>query len=331
MKRFVFFLLFMCVCVCVQAHADQDYFFRDFKSTDLPQKLHLDKKLSQTIQPCAQLNASKHYTSTGVREPDACTKSFKKSATMSYDLALGYLVSKNKQYGLKAIEILNAWAKELQSVDTYQSEDNINFYMPYMNMAYWFVKKAFPSPEYEDFIKRMRQYSQSALNTNHGAWGILFDVSSALALDDHALLQNSANRWQEWVFKAIDENGVIASAITRSDTSDYHGGPTKGIKGIAYTNFALLALTVSGELLFENGYDLWGSEAGKRLSVAYNKTATWILNPETFPYFQPNLIGVHNNAYFIILAKHYSSPSADELLKQGDLHEDGFRLKLRSP
>ncbi len=330
MKRFVLFLSFMCVCVCVQAHANQDYFFRDFKSTDLPKKLHLDKKLSQKIQPCAQLNASKHYTSTGVREPDVCTKSFKKSALMSYDLALGYLVSKNKQYGLKAIEILNAWAKELQSVDTYQSEDNINFYMPYMNMAYWFVKKAFPSPEYEDFIKRMRQYSQSALNTNHGAWGILFDVSSALALDDNALLHNSANRWQEWVFKAIDENGVIASAITRSDTSDYHGGPTKGIKGIAYTNFALLALTISGELLFENGYDLWGSEAGKRLSVAYNKVATWILNPETFPYFQPNLIGVHNNAYFIILAKHYSSPSADELLKQGDLHEDGFRLKLRS-
>ncbi|WRC13939.1 alginate lyase family protein [Helicobacter pylori] len=331
MKRFVLFLSLMGVCVCVQAYAEQDYFFRNFKSTDLPKKLHLDKKLSQTIQPCAQLNASKHYTSTGVREPDICTKSFKKSALMSYDLALGYWVSQNKQYGLKAIEILNAWAKELQSVDTYQSEDNINFYMPYMNMAYWFVKKAFSSPEYEDFVKRMRQYSQSALNTNHGAWGILFDVSSALALDDHALLHNSANRWQEWVFKAIDENGVIASAITRSDTSDYHGGPTKGIKGIAYTNFALLALTISGELLFENGYDLWGSGAGKRLSVAYNKVATWILNPETFPYFQPNLIGVHNNAYFIILAKHYSSPSADELLKQGDLHEDGFRLKLRSP
>ncbi len=330
MKRFVLFLSFMFVCVFVQAHAEQDYFFRDFKSTDLPKKLHLDEKLSQKIQPCVQLNASKHYTSTGVREPDICTKSFKKSALMSYDLALGYWVSQNKQYGLKAIEILNAWAKELQSVDTYQSEDNINFYMPYMNMAYWFVKKAFPSPECEDFIKRMRQYSQSALNTNHGAWGILFDVSSALALDDHALLHNSANRWQDWVFKAIDENGVIASAITRSDTSDYHGGPTKGIKGIAYTNFALLALTISGELLFENGYDLWGSEAGKRLSVAYNKVATWILNPETFPYFQPNLIGVHNNAYFIILAKHYSSPSANELLKQGDLHEDGFRLKLRS-
>ncbi|WQX03247.1 alginate lyase family protein [Helicobacter pylori] len=330
MKRFVLFLSFMFVCVCVQAYAEQDYFFRDFKSTDLPKKLHLDKKLSQKIQPCAQLNASKHYTSTGVREPDICTKSFKKSALMSYDLALGYLVSNNKQYGLKAIEILNAWAKELQSVDTYQSEDNINFYMPYMNMAYWFVKKAFPSPEYEDFIRLMRQYSQSALNTNHGAWGILFDVSSALALDDNALLHNSANRWQDWIFKAIDENGVIASAITRSDTSDYHGGPTKGIKGIAYTNFALLALTISGELLFENGYDLWGSEAGKRLSVAYNKVATWILNPETFPYFQPNLIGVHNNAYFIILAKHYSSPSANELLKQGDLHEDGFRLKLRS-
>ncbi|WQU77077.1 alginate lyase family protein [Helicobacter pylori] len=333
MKRFVLFLSFMfvCVCVCVQAYAKQDYFFKDFKSTDLPKKLHLDKKLSQTIQPCAQLNASKHYTSTGAREPDKCTKSFKKSALMSYDLALGYLVSQNKPYGLKAIEILNAWAKELQSVDTYQSEDNINFYMPYMNMAYWFVKKAFPSPEYEDFIKRMHQYSQSALNTNHGAWGILFDVSSALALDDHALLHNSANRWQDWIFKAIDENGVIANAITRSDTSDYHGGPTKGIKGIAYTNFALLALTISGELLFENGYDLWGSGAGKRLSVAYNKVATWILNPETFPYFQPNLIGVHNNAYFIILAKHYSSPSANELLKQGDLHEDGFRLKLRSP
>ncbi|RVZ33659.1 hypothetical protein EC518_08710, partial [Helicobacter pylori] len=91
MKRFVLFLSFMfvCVCVCVQAYAEQDYFFKDFKSRDLPQKLYLDKKLSQTIQPCTQLNASKHYTSTGVREPDKCTKSFKKSALMSYDLALG--------------------------------------------------------------------------------------------------------------------------------------------------------------------------------------------------------------------------------------------------
>ncbi|WQV87034.1 hypothetical protein KVM76_01500 [Helicobacter pylori] len=40
---------------------------------------------------------------------------------------------------------------------------------------------------------------------------------------------------------------------------------------------------------------------------------------------------IDKTTFFIILAKHYSSPSADELLEQGDLHEDGFRLKLRSP
>ncbi|WP_281769787.1 alginate lyase family protein [Helicobacter ailurogastricus] len=327
MKRFVLLLLF----VCAQAHAQQDYFFKDFKAINLPEKLHLATRLTKEIRPCAHLNAQRHYTPTGVRQPDQCTKSFKKSATMAYDFALGFHVSQNQQYGLRARYILNAWAKTLQSADTHQSQDNVNFYLPYMNMAYVFIKKDFPILEYEKFVKAMLGYSQSHLNTNHGAWGILFDITSALVLGDNALLQKSAKRWQEWIFVAIDSDGVIGNAITRSNTSNYHGGPTKGIKGIAYTNFALLALTISGELLFENGYDLWHSKAGERLAMAYNKVTAWILNPQTFPYFQPNLIGVHNNAYFIILAKHYTNPGADRLIAQGDLHEDGFRLKLRSP
>ncbi|BCD70521.1 hypothetical protein SNTW_11660 [Helicobacter suis] len=225
---------------------------------------------------------------------------------------------------------MQSWAQEPKSADTLQAQDNINFYMPYMNMAYLFIKKELPSPRYEEFVREMLNYSQSNLKTNHGAWGILFDVSFALALGDHALLQRSARRWQEWVLTAIDNNGVIESAISGSDTNNYHGGHTKGIKGIAYSNFALLPISVVAELLFENGIDLWQSQAGHRLAIAYNKIATWILNPQTFPYFQPNLVGVHNNAYFIILARHYNSPSANTLLKQGDLHADGFRLKLRT-
>ncbi|MFC3848392.1 alginate lyase family protein [Helicobacter baculiformis] len=319
----------LCLLLLGCTHAQQGYFFKDFKAINLPQKLHLSSKLSQAPQPCVHLNAQAHYTPTGTREPDPCTKSFKKSALLSYDLALGFLVSKDRQYGSRAREILRAWARELQSADTHQSQDNINFYMPYMSMAYWFIQKELPSPAYENFVRRMLRYSQSNLDTNHGAWGVLFDVSSALVLHDEALLQKSAQRWQEWILTSIDRDGVIKNAITRSDTSNYHGGPTKGIKGIAYSNFALLALTITAELLFENGHDLWHSPAGTRLGVAYDKIAGWILKPQTFPYFQPRLAGVHNNAYFIILAKHYSSPSADRLLAQGNLHEDGFRLKLR--
>ncbi|WP_163564177.1 alginate lyase family protein [Helicobacter suis] len=323
MRKFILFLLLGCI------HAQQG-FFKDFKATNLAQKLNLASKLTENPRPCAHLKAQSHYTATGVREPDECTKEFKKSATLSYDLALGFLVTQNKQYGLKAREFLQSWAQELKSADTLQAQDNINFYMPYMNMAYLYIKKELPSPQYEEFVREMLHYSQSNLNTNHGAWGILFDVSSALTLGDHVLLQRSARRWQEWVLTAIDHNGVIENAITRSDTNNYHGGPTKGIKGIAYSNFALLPISIAAELLFENGINLWQSQAGHRLATAYNKIATWILNPQTFPYFQPNLVGVHNNAYFIILARHYNSPSANILLKQGDLHADGFRLKLRT-
>ncbi|WP_121022368.1 alginate lyase family protein [Helicobacter vulpis] len=327
MTRFILFLILLLGNVCAQ----QDYFFKDFRANNLPQELNLAFKRTQEVHPCAHLNAQAHYTSTGTREPDACTKSFKKSATLAYDLALGFFVSGDQTYGHKAQEILNAWAQQLKSADTLQSQDNINFYLPYMNMAYGFLKKMGPSPVYEDFVKRMLSYSQSNMDTNHGAWGILLDVSTALVLEDHALLDRSAQRWQEWILNAINRHGVIENAISRSNTNNYHGGPKKGIKGIAYSHFALLAITIAGELLFENGHDLWHSLAGNRLELAYQQIANWVLNPESFVYFQPGLVGVHNDAYFVILAKYYHSSSAEILLKQGDLRADGFRLKLRAP
>ncbi|CBY83758.1 putative uncharacterized protein [Helicobacter felis ATCC 49179] len=135
------FALIVCLC---PSPCPARLLFKDFKAINLPEKLHLATRLTKEIRPCAHLNAQRHYTPTGVRQPDQCTKSFKKSATMAYDFALGFHVSKNQQYGLRARYILNAWAKTLQSADTHQSQDNVNFYLPYMNMAYVFIKKISP-------------------------------------------------------------------------------------------------------------------------------------------------------------------------------------------
>ncbi|GMB96099.1 alginate lyase family protein [Helicobacter sp. NHP22-001] len=304
------------------------YFFRDFHSAHLERSTHLHRKLRKEIQTCTQLNTLPHYTPTGERKADPCSAEFKRSATLSYDLALGFLVSEKKEYGERAKEILEKWAQSLEVVGSKEAENLINFYMPYMNMAYLFIRSKFPSPAFERFSRNMLVYARYSKDNNIGAWSILFGVSSALVIGDHALLLRMAHKWQKWILNAIDENGVMAKEIVRSNTANYNGGPTKGIKGIAYTHFALTPISVAGQLLAENGFDLWHSRTAQKLFKAYNKTAEWVLDPTTFPYYQPNLIGVTHDAYFLLLNQYFKSAAGQQAIKQDGFKGDRFRLQF---
>ncbi|WP_104638096.1 alginate lyase family protein [Helicobacter bizzozeronii] len=304
------------------------YFFRDFHSDNLEHAIHLHRKLKKEIQVCAQLNTLPHYTPTGERKADPCSAAFKRSATLSYDLALGFLVSGKQEYAKRAQEILEKWAQGLEVVGSKEAENLINFYMPYMNMAYLFIRSKFPSHAFERFSSNMLAYARYGKTNNIGAWAILLGVSSALVIHDHDLLLRMSHKWQEWILNAVDENGVMAKEIVRSNTANYNGGPTKGIKGIAYTHFALTPISVAGQLLAENGFDLWHSRAAQKLFKAYNKTAEWVLNPTSFPYYQPNLMGVHHDAYFLLLNKYFKSVAGQQAIKQGDFKGDRFRLQF---
>ncbi|WP_120946235.1 alginate lyase family protein [Helicobacter labacensis] len=304
------------------------YFFRDFHSSHLEHAIHLQRKLKKEIHTCTQLNTLPHYTPTGERKADACSAEFKKSATLAYDLALGFLTSGKAEYAQRAQEILEQWAQSLKVVGSKEAKNLINFYMPYMNMAYLFMRTKFPSPLFEHFARDTLAYARLNKDNNIGAWAILLGVSSALVTHDGNLLAKMADKWQEWILNAVDENGVMAKEIVRSNTANYNGGPTKGIKGIAYTHFALTPISVAGQLLAENGFDLWHSRAAQKLFKAYERAAEWVLNPKSFPYYQPNLIGVHHDAYFLLLNKYFKSLAGQAVIEQGNFQGDRFRLQF---
>ncbi len=318
-------LLGLCFLSALQA---TQYFFRDFHSDDLERAIHLRKKLKKEIHTCAQLNTLPHYTPTGERKADPCSAEFKRSATLSYDLALGFLTSGKQPYAQRAKEILEQWAQSLEVVGSKEAKNLVNFYMPYMNMAYLFIRAKFPSPIFERFSHNMLAYARTNKDNNIGAWSVLFELSGALVTHDRDLLLRMAQQWQSWILNAIDENGVMAKEIVRSNTANYNGGPTKGIKGIAYTHFALKPISIAGQLLAENGFDLWHTHAAQKLFKAYDTTARWVLNPKSFPYYQPNLIGIHHNAYFLLLNKYFKSLAGQEAIKQDHFKRDRFRLEF---
>ncbi|CAM2959454.1 alginate lyase family protein [Helicobacter felis] len=318
-------LLGLCFLSVLQA---TPYFFRNFHSAHLERAIHLHRKLQKEIQTCAQLNTLPHYTPTGERKADFCSAAFKRSATLSYDLALGFLVSGKDAYAQRAQEILEQWAQHLKLVSSKEAKNLINFYMPYMNMAYLFIRSRFASPLFEQFSSNMLAYARYNKDNNIGAWAILLGVSSALVANDHDLLLKMSHKWQKWILDAIDGEGVMAKEIVRSNTANYNSGPTKGIKGIAYTHFALTPISIAGQLLAENGFDLWHSHAAQKLFKAYDKSAQWVLDPKSFPYYQPNLIGLHHDAYFLLLNQYYKSTAGQQAIKQGDFKGDRFRLQF---
>nr|WP_286349431.1 alginate lyase family protein [Helicobacter sp. NHP21005] len=319
------FLLGLCVLSTLQA---TPFIFKDFRAHDLEHAIHLKRKLNKQIQTCPELNTLPHYTETGERKADFCTKEFKRSAGLAYDLALGFHTSGKMEYAQRAQEILNQWAQSLHIVGSKEAKNLINFYMPYMDMAYLFIRAKFPSPAFEHFVRHMLEYARLNKDNNIGAWSVLFVVSGALVLNDHALLLKMAHQWQAWLLNAIDDHGVMVKEMVRSNTADYNGGPTKGIKGIGYTHFALTPISVAGQLLAENGFDLWHTSAAQKLFKAYDKAAQWVLAPTSFPYYQPGLMGVHKNAYFLLLNQYFKSLAGQEAIKQDGFKADRFRLEF---
>ncbi|CRF45303.1 alginate lyase family protein [Helicobacter heilmannii] len=328
MRSCIFFLLFVVPLVA------DPMFFKNYTADNLPQALNLKKKLTIDPKPCRVLQPQKKYTPYGERNMSGCALAFKKDAQRAYDLSLGYKVTGKRDYVDKTKEILQAWATHLKDVTTLQGSDDINFYLPLMHMAFLNIADnnndlSF-TMSYNDFTTHMLNFSQATKNTNHGAWGILLNTTSALVLQDNTILNTSADLWHKWIMNNIDKDGIIGSVIARSDTSNYTGGAHKGIKGLAYTNFTLLALSVAGELLHEQGFKTFtDDEIKNRLGAAYHQIASWINDPTTFIYYQPGLRGVHNNAYFLLLSLYYDDPIANSLIKTGPLKEDPFRLKER--
>ncbi|TAM24186.1 MAG: hypothetical protein EPN68_09285 [Rhodanobacter sp.] len=293
---------------------------------------HCDRQLDYVAHPVAVLALAQHYTAKGVNTGSNTGKELTRDARAAYRGGLCFLLTHDQRYAASTQRILDAWAGTLKKVTTLQSKDNINFYVPYMIIAASWVHGAghWNSTTFDRFLRTtVLPASNSANPNNHGAWGVFLEASIATYLGDTQLLERARHRWGTLLDGAVAADGTLTREIDRSATSNYHGGPDKGVKGLAYTHYFMLPATMAAKIFADDGRPVWATPEGKLFGRAFARAANWTLHPQTFPYYASNggkLEGVRTAAYFVLLLPHYPNADAEAVLKQGDIKADAFYL-----
>ncbi|MGH8460434.1 MAG: alginate lyase family protein [Stenotrophobium sp.] len=273
-----------------------------------------------------------HYTGAGINDSANNGKQLADDAHAAYRAGLCFLITGEQRYAATAQHILDAWAGTLTQVPTHQGKDGVNFDLPYMIMAASWVRGAgdWNSAAFDRFLRQtVLPVSQAENPNNHGAWGVLMEASAAAYLGDTQRLSAAQERWQRLMQGAVAADGSLPREIQRSGTSNWRGGPDKGVKGIAYTHYFLLPVSLAAKIFADQGQPVWNSSGGHLLQAAFNRAAAWTLYPQTFPYYASNgghLEGVRNAAYFALLLQVYPDKDAETVLGQGDVGMDGFCL-----
>jgi len=259
--------------------------------------------------PVADFSPPPHYGASGpvVAKADAPVPTLRRESLAVYRLALCFEISKDARYSAKAEQILNGWAHTTTRIGTLQGADGFNFYFPYALMGASLLQHdaGWRSDDFSAFVRKIVIPANNADKpNNHGNWGVLLLATAGGYLNDPMLLDQARQRWQELMRSQVAQDGSLPLEVCRSDTSNWCGGETKGIKGIAYTHYTLYPTTIAAEIFRNAGKDVYSTPEGALLCKAYSRAASWTLHPETFPYYASNkgkLDGMHNVDYFYIL------------------------------
>ncbi|MFW0111299.1 alginate lyase family protein [Rothia sp. CCM 9417] len=289
------------------------------------------RELSYQPSPVADLAPAPHYDANGVNTSPKSGAIFSRDVRVAYRLAIRYRITRETEYALKALQIIDAWASTLTAVSTRQGEADLNFNSAHMILAaYWAqVCGQWDNATFKDFLRNLvLPHSTSDRDNNHGFWGVLTEACVAGYLGDKVLLQQAKDRWETLLIKGVDDKGEMPLERDRSATSNWHGGPDKGKKGIAYTHYALLPASHAAKIFVDLGLPAWATPGGKKLEQAYGVAARWTNNPASFPYYESNkgqLDGVRDAAYFALLSRVYPDPAGKKALADGSLGSNGLQ------
>lgn len=291
-------------------------------------------QLNYQPHPIAVLNAKPHYTTTGPQPPDPGSVQLSKDGTVAYQLGFCYLMTQDERYAVAAQHILDVWASTFQQTSTHQSQGVINFYMPYMVIAADWVRPAahWDSHRFDTFLRNsILPLAETDNDNNHGLWGVFLKGAIGAYLGNERIIDSAQARWQEILQGAVAADGTMPHELARSDTNNFVGGKTQGIKGIAYTHYAMLPASLAAKVFSDTGRDVWHTQGGTLLQKAFNRAAILTLHPETSPYYQSNngqLIGVQNGSYFPLLLKYFPNKNAQEAVQLGYVSGDKFMLPI---
>lgn len=290
------------------------------------------RQLDYRPTPMATLALDPHYTATGVNRSGNDGKEFVNDSRQAFRMGLCYLLTDDAHFAATAQRIIDAWSGTLTAVTTQQAKSTINFNAQYLIIAASWVRGAnkWDSSAFDRFlVETLLPNSSSSNINNHGAWGVFLDASAAAYLGDGERLNAARTRWGTLLKGAAGPDGTLIREIERSGTSNWRGGPDKGIKGLAYTHYYMLPASLAAKIFADEGKPVWHTEEGRLFEAAFGKAAAWTQKPETFPYYASNggkLAGVRNASYFPLLLRVYDNADAKAAVKQGHLADGGFVL-----
>lgn len=290
------------------------------------------KEITYEARPISVLAPDPHYSSTGLNKSTNNAKQLAADSLAAYRLGLCYAITGNSKFAATAQRIIDSWAGTLKQVTNAQGKSGINFNLQYMIAAATWTRgiNGWDGVAFGRFLRAVvLPNSTSSNDNNHGMWGTFLEASAAAYLGDAALLTKARDRWTAIFKGAASPDGTLIREIERSDTNNWHGGPTKGIRGLAYTHYFLLPASMAAKVFADQGQPVWTTDGGKLLQAAFGKAAAWTLHPETFPFYASNngkLQDTRGVSYFPLLLRYYPNADAEAVLRQGDLGEGGFFL-----
>ena len=242
-------------------------------------------------------------------------------ANGAYSLALMFRITGDEKYALAATKFINAWAK-LEEMDRKDDSTlSFNYHFPALIFAADLLKnwQGWPQEKqaaFKTFVrdKAMPMNTMSAHN-NWGSWGLVLWFAGATYLNDKAAFDKGIARYKEFIEKQMAEDGHLPLEVGRN------GGV--GERGLWYTHFSLMPLTIAAEIARVNGVDLFDYEAPNKrtLRAAFERSAPWTRDPQTFPYFKPKKedekqLGFDYVSYWEILNTHWPSADATAVLQK---------------
>lgn len=282
------------------------------------------KDMSLVSHPVADFSPAPHYDATGPA-PDSDNspgRTLSRESLAVYQLAVCFDISRDARFSGKAEGILEGWARTTKRIGTLQGADGFNFYFPEALMgAYLLESRAdWKSSDFSEFVRQVvLPANNAARENNHGNWGVLLLATAGGFLKDRSTVMQARQRWMDLLDGQVAADGSLPLETCRSNTSNWCGGPAKGIKGIGYTHYALHPTALAAEIFQNLGLSVYGTAESTLLCKAYSRAAFWTLHPEQFPYFKSNhgqLEGVHDIDYFYILQRRCPAPDGAAVLRE---------------
>jgi len=294
-----------------------------------------EKDLTMRAYPLGDYTPAPHYDAKGESSkimPSQTALSDESHAI--YRLGLCYQISHDRKYAVKAEGLLDSWATTLTRIGNEQGGVDFNVHAPQALMVAYALKRD-PAWDSSNFSTMVREKFVPIVKVtprnNHANWGVLFQLTAGAFLGDTKLVSSSRDRWLDLMRSEVAEDGSFPQEVCRSNTTDWCGGPTKGIKGMHYEHFALIPLVLTAEIFKNMDMDVYGTPEGAILQNAYRKASAWTLHPETFPYYATNnghLDNLYEAGYFYILQTVDPEPDGAAVInKFGAVLEDPLYLR----